>query len=131
MKNLEILLKLINLDPVNTIHDSFSYAQFNAGICSSSKSDINQCLTYGCLAGELPGIDKNWIFHNNLLKYIPSKESSLILDQLVEYFGMPREIILYFFYGCALRNYPDLPSNPTMKQVQEHIKNFLIKNEII
>lgn len=69
MKNFEVMQRLLTLG-YETVHPIFDFNKFNSELHALDPRDghifprkkIEGCGTVGCLAGELPGITKDWSF---------------------------------------------------------------------
>lgn len=131
MKNEPILVKLTQLKPSQCIHSVFNFNRYNTGLSlDPTIAKIPNCGTSGCLAGELPGITKDWEFHDNRYLCLRNSPTIAIFHQLGKYFDLSVREVYHLFAPedqltkidpeCTLLKY-----NSTLEEVQTNLKRFL------
>lgn len=143
MKHRDILEKLSVLKPEQCIHKKFDFAVYNNEDDIKATSSIPFCGTIGCLAGELPGLTKDWYFNTKgKLKCKFFNNDLSVTENLSTYFNINEIIIISLFCPSPPTDFDDLSnvseflkgaktlySDATLEEVQANLKIFL-KNTI-
>lgn len=135
MKNQHILVALANLKRKDCLHKVFYFGSFNRifdetkGACKKIKG-VSNCGTAGCLAGELPGLDKNWYFDTAGDLQLKSFECACDFDRLIHYFDLSRREIHHIFFpnNQSFKIDPEckvLDYDATFEEVQNNLRRFL------
>lgn len=142
MKNVDILIRLATLKASERIHKRFTFAEFNTDDFEWGMPDgdkVAHCGTAGCLAGELPGLTKEWIFdpYGRLVtqeRYHAQIETNTrqlydVAELIAEYFDIPSEHAEKLFiprsYFEEVPGWKFLGHDATMRQVQANLKAYL------
>ena len=86
----------------NRIHEEFNFGTFNSEfpstkIMENENDIIPNCGTGGCLAGELPAIDKDFRFDSNSVIWYKARRG-VSISLLADYFGIQRTDAAHIFF---------------------------------
>lgn len=139
MNHTDIFIALAYLKPEQCIHKSFDFSKYNDQCTIKKKHKIPNCGTAGCLAGELPGLTKDWYFNEAGRLKCKSFEGYLECEAISLYFGIPYEAARYLFHAMKnmipfirpetinplLKGIELLDDGATLQEVQANLKIFL------
>ncbi len=136
INNVSLLQLADHLEKGELLHEKFDIDAFNKAIDGIlfEKLGVANCGTSGCALGEMPLLDKRWIFSrcsSSSGTYVYFESNSNFRSACQEYWGLTQKECIHLFVSdnqsIELYGGKVLTSRATKKQVAKNIRIFVKK----